>query len=106
MVKLPRWFVAIFFAFSALLFAADELAERLQPALEAITPDSWFWGTVIVEQDDARLNCVDLWVENWIAATLVSTSSSAWTPTTEPAERCWPTRNCGGSTPPTTAEPT
>src|SRR5437660_4374801 len=37
-MKLARWFIAIFCAAAASLFAAGELALRLQPALEAITP--------------------------------------------------------------------
>jgi Zn-dependent M28 family amino/carboxypeptidase len=37
-MKIARRFVTISFAFATSLFAADELASRLQPALEAITP--------------------------------------------------------------------
>jgi hypothetical protein len=51
-VKLPRSFVAISFAFSALLFAADELTERLQPALEAITPDGLLAHIKVLASDE------------------------------------------------------
>ena len=52
MVKLARWFVAISFAFSASLLAADELAEHLQPALEAITPDGLLAQIKILASDE------------------------------------------------------
>src|SRR6476619_4520896 len=38
-MKISRFVVALFFAATASLFGNDELKERLQPALEAITPD-------------------------------------------------------------------
>src|SRR6202162_2239511 len=52
MVKLARWFVAIFFAVAASLLAADELAERLQPALEAITPDGLLAHIKVLASDE------------------------------------------------------
>ena len=38
-MKISRLLLALFFAATASLFGNDELKERLQPALEAITPD-------------------------------------------------------------------
>ncbi len=38
-MKIFRWLGVILLATATWLFAADELALRLQPALEAITPD-------------------------------------------------------------------
>src|SRR5260370_40088474 len=38
-MKLFRWLGAMLFAAAICLLAADELVERLQPAMEAITPD-------------------------------------------------------------------
>jgi Zn-dependent M28 family amino/carboxypeptidase len=49
-VKIARWFVAVFCAAS--LFAADELAERLQPALEAITPDGLLAHIKVLASDE------------------------------------------------------
>ncbi len=51
-MKTARRFVAICFAFSALLFAADELSERLQPALEAITPDGLLAHIKVLASDE------------------------------------------------------
>jgi len=51
-VKIARWLAAICFAFSALLLAADELAERLQPALEAITPDGLLAHIKVLASDE------------------------------------------------------
>src|SRR5439155_19835145 len=51
-VKTARRFVAIFFAFSASLLAADQLAERLQPALEAITPDGLLAHIKVLASDE------------------------------------------------------
>src|ERR1700693_4465443 len=52
MVKLARWFVAIFFAVAASLLAADELALRLQPPLEAITPDGLLAHIKVLAADE------------------------------------------------------
>ena len=38
-MKISRWLVALFLTAATSLFAVDELALRLEPALEAITPD-------------------------------------------------------------------
>ena len=38
-MKIARWFLAILCASATSLLAIDQLALRLQPALEAITPD-------------------------------------------------------------------
>src|SRR5437773_4264490 len=51
-MKIAFCFAAIFFAFSVLLFAADELAERLQPALEAITPDGLLAHIKVLASDE------------------------------------------------------
>src|SRR5437867_2416977 len=51
-MKIAFCFAAISFAFSALLFAADELAERLQPALEAITPDGLLAHIKVLASDE------------------------------------------------------
>src|SRR5881296_3205770 len=51
-MKLARWSVGIFLAAPTLLFAADELAERLQPALEAITPDGLLAHIKVLASDE------------------------------------------------------
>jgi Zn-dependent M28 family amino/carboxypeptidase len=51
-VKIARWFAAVLFSAAALLLAADELAERLQPALEAITPDGLLAHIKILASDE------------------------------------------------------
>jgi hypothetical protein len=51
-MKIARRFIAICFAFSASLLAADELAERLQPALEAITPDGLLAHIKVLASDE------------------------------------------------------
>src|SRR6266478_6787476 len=51
-MKLAHWWVGIFLAAPALLFATDELAERLQPALEAITPDSLLAHIKVLASDE------------------------------------------------------
>jgi Zn-dependent M28 family amino/carboxypeptidase len=51
-VKIARWLAAILFAAAALLLAADELAERLQPALEAITPDGLLAHIKVLASDE------------------------------------------------------
>lgn len=52
MVKISRWFVAIFFAAAASILAADELALRLQPALETITPDGLLAHIKVLASDE------------------------------------------------------
>ena len=49
-MKITRWFAATFVATS--LFAADELVERLQPALEAITPDGLLAHIKVLGSDE------------------------------------------------------
>lgn len=51
-MKLARWFAAILFSAAALLLAADELAERLQPALEAITSDGLLAHIKVLASDE------------------------------------------------------
>ncbi|MGH7982436.1 MAG: M20/M25/M40 family metallo-hydrolase [Candidatus Udaeobacter sp.] len=51
-VKIARCLVGTLFAAATLLLAADELAERLQPALEAITPDGLLAHIKILASDE------------------------------------------------------
>jgi Zn-dependent M28 family amino/carboxypeptidase len=51
-VKNPRWFASIFFAFATSLLAVDELALRLQPGLEAITPDGLLAHIKVLASDE------------------------------------------------------
>jgi len=51
-VKIARWFVVILWAAATSLLAADELALRLQPALEAITPDGLLAHIKILASDE------------------------------------------------------
>ena len=51
-MKIARWFAAILFAAATSLLAADELAERLQPALEAITPDGLLAHIKVLASDE------------------------------------------------------
>src|SRR6266513_4433194 len=51
-MKTARWLAAIFLAAAISLLAADELAERLQPALEAITPDGLLSHIKILASDE------------------------------------------------------
>jgi Zn-dependent M28 family amino/carboxypeptidase len=51
-VKIAGSFVAIFFSAAASLFAADELALRLEPALEAITPDGLLAHIKVLASDE------------------------------------------------------
>src|SRR5690242_10086973 len=44
--------ISIAFAATSLLIAADELAERLQPALEAITPDGLLAQMKVLASDE------------------------------------------------------
>jgi Zn-dependent M28 family amino/carboxypeptidase len=52
MVKIARRFVAIFIAAATSLLAADDLALRLQPALEAITPDGLLAHIKVLASDE------------------------------------------------------
>ena len=51
-MKIARWLVAILFAIATTCMAADELALRLQPALEAITPDGLLAHIKILASDE------------------------------------------------------
>src|SRR5881398_1084191 len=51
-MKIARWFVVILCAAATSLLAADELALRLQPALEAITPDGLLAHIKILASDE------------------------------------------------------
>jgi Zn-dependent M28 family amino/carboxypeptidase len=51
-VKIAGPFVAIFFSAAISLFAADELALRLEPALEAITPDGLLAHIKVLASDE------------------------------------------------------
>jgi Zn-dependent M28 family amino/carboxypeptidase len=51
-MKTSRWLVAVFLTAATLLFAADELALRLEPALEAITPDGMLAHIKVLASDE------------------------------------------------------
>ena len=51
-MKTPRLFVAILLAGTLSSLATDELAERLQPALEAITPDALLAHIKVLASDE------------------------------------------------------
>src|SRR5436309_2636206 len=51
-MKISGWLIAISLTAPTLLFAADELAERLQPALEAITPDGLLAHIKVLASDE------------------------------------------------------
>ncbi len=51
-MKIARWFIAIPLATATSVLAADELALRLQPALEAITPDALLAHIKILASDE------------------------------------------------------
>src|SRR5438093_6632525 len=51
-MKISRLLLAIFFAAAASLLATDELTERLQPALEAITPDGLLAHNTVLASDE------------------------------------------------------
>lgn len=51
-MKIARWLVVTLVAAATSLLAADELAERLQPALEAITPDGLLAQIKILASDE------------------------------------------------------
>src|SRR5438477_6348463 len=51
-MKFFRWLGAILFGAAICLLAADELAERLEPALEAITPDGLLAHIKVLASDE------------------------------------------------------
>src|ERR1043166_2924090 len=51
-MKISGWLVAIFLTASTSLFAVDELALRLEPALEAITPDGLLANIKVLASDE------------------------------------------------------
>jgi Zn-dependent M28 family amino/carboxypeptidase len=51
-VKIARWVVAIFFAGATSILAADELALRLEPALNAITPEGLLAHIKVLASDE------------------------------------------------------
>src|SRR5246127_5623165 len=51
-MKISRWVVAVFFIVAPSLFAVDELALRLEPALESITPDGLLAHIKVLASDE------------------------------------------------------
>jgi Zn-dependent M28 family amino/carboxypeptidase len=51
-MKFPRWLIAVFLTAATSLFAVDELALRLEPALEAITPDGLLAHIKVLASDE------------------------------------------------------
>ncbi len=51
-MKISRWLVALFLTAATSLFAVDELALRLEPALEAITPDGLLAHIKVLASDE------------------------------------------------------
>jgi Zn-dependent M28 family amino/carboxypeptidase len=51
-MKFSRWLVAVFLTAATSLFAVDELALRLEPALQAITPDGLLAHIKILASDE------------------------------------------------------
>jgi Zn-dependent M28 family amino/carboxypeptidase len=51
-MKFSRWLVAVFLTTATSLFAVDELALRLEPALQAITPDGLLAHIKILASDE------------------------------------------------------
>jgi len=51
-MKIARWFVAVLSTAATSLFAEDQLVERLQPALEAITPDGLLAHIKVLASDE------------------------------------------------------
>ncbi len=51
-MKISRWFVAVFLTAAASLFAVDKLALRLEPGLEAITPDGLLAHIKVLASDE------------------------------------------------------
>ena len=51
-MKISRLLLALFFSAAASFFGDDELKERLQPALEAITPDGLLAHIKVLASDE------------------------------------------------------
>jgi hypothetical protein len=51
-MKIASPFVVVFFIATISIFAVDELALRLEPALEAITPDGMFAHIKVLASDE------------------------------------------------------
>jgi Zn-dependent M28 family amino/carboxypeptidase len=51
-MKISRWVIAVFLTATISLFAVDELALRLEPALEAITPDGMLAHIKVLASDE------------------------------------------------------
>jgi Zn-dependent M28 family amino/carboxypeptidase len=51
-MKTMRWFIAFFFGATISVLAVDELAEKLKPALDAITPDGLLAHIKILSSDE------------------------------------------------------
>ena len=51
-MRIGRWLIVSLLALATSLFAADELAEHLQPALEAITPDGLLAHIKVLASDE------------------------------------------------------
>jgi hypothetical protein len=51
-MKISRWLVAFFLTAATSLLAVDELALRLEPALEAITPDGLLAHIKVLASDE------------------------------------------------------
>jgi hypothetical protein len=51
-MKISRWLVALFLTAATSLFAVDELALRLEPALETITPDGLLAHIKVLASDE------------------------------------------------------
>jgi len=51
-MKISRWVGAVIFTAATSLFALDELALRLEPALEAITPDGLLAHIKVLASDE------------------------------------------------------
>src|SRR5438046_5818012 len=51
-MKISGWLVAVFLTAATSLFAVDELALRVEPALEAITPDGLLAHIKVLASDE------------------------------------------------------
>src|SRR5213075_821023 len=51
-MRISRWFIAVLLTAATSLFAADELALRVEPALEAITPDGMLAHIKVLASDE------------------------------------------------------
>src|SRR5437016_12646195 len=51
-MKISGWLIAVFLTVATSLFAVDELALRLEPALEAITPDGLLAHIKVLASDE------------------------------------------------------